>query len=117
MPPDKAADIAKGHDITIHTVAVGDPEAVGEEKLDEAALKEIADVTGGRFFHASDRAELEGIYRALDSIEPTEIETVSYRPKTPLFAIPFGIAVLLVLAFHLVFALLALRAERRVARA
>ena len=70
MPPDKAAHIAKGHDLTIHTIAVGDPTTVGEEKLDEDTLREIASETGGQFFRANDRTELEGIYRELDAIAP-----------------------------------------------
>jgi Ca-activated chloride channel family protein len=112
MPPDKAANIAKGHDITIHTIAVGDPTTLGEDKLDEEALKEIADETGGRFFHANDRAELEGIYRTLDEIAPAEIQTLSYRPKTPLFQWPLGAGVLLLLTYFSTVLLLAMRRDR-----
>ncbi len=48
-------------------MAIGDPAAVGEDKLDEAALRDVASATGGGFFRAMDRAGLADIYRRLDS--------------------------------------------------
>ncbi len=62
VPPAEAARVARDHKITIHTVAVGDPAAAGEDKLDEGALKDVADVTGGGFYRALDRAQLADIY-------------------------------------------------------
>ena len=44
--------MARDHKIVIHTVAVGDPAAAGEAKLDEAALRDVADTTGGGFYRA-----------------------------------------------------------------
>jgi len=41
IPPDKAATVARDRGITIHTVAVGDPSAAGEEQLDEEAMSEV----------------------------------------------------------------------------
>ena len=38
VPPVRAAEIARAQKITIYTVAVGDPTAAGEEKLDEETL-------------------------------------------------------------------------------
>ncbi len=92
IPPAKAAAIAADEGITIHTVAVGDPEAAGEEKLDEAALKEMARITGGQFFHASDREELAGIYTELDRIETRNVETLSHRPRRDLYHWALGMA-------------------------
>lgn len=42
MPPAKAADIAKTAKITVHTIGIGDMNAVGEDKLDVAMLQKIA---------------------------------------------------------------------------
>jgi Ca-activated chloride channel family protein len=97
VPPAEAAGVAKDKGITIHTVAIGDPAAVGEEKLDEDALKAVAERTGGGFFRAMDRAGLAGIYQRLDEIEVRQVETVSFRPKTDLFWIPVGLVLLLTL--------------------
>lgn len=111
MPPQKAADIAADHGITIHTVAMGDPKAAGEQALDIPALEGISKATRGRFFQAGDREELEGIYRALDELEPGVFETLSYRPRRALFHWPLGVAVLLLLTHHVVSALVTRRGE------
>ncbi len=107
VPPLRAAEIAADKGVTIHTVAVGDPKTVGEEKLDEAGLQEISRVTGGRFFRANDRQELEGIYRELDRLEAQELETISHQPIRPLFHWPLGAVVVLLLGYHTAAAALA----------
>ena len=53
VPPAEAARIANDRHIVIHTVAVGDPSAVGEDKLDEAALRDVATATGGGYLPRS----------------------------------------------------------------
>lgn len=88
VPPAEAARVARDHKITIHTVAVGDPAAAGEDKLDEAALKDVADVTGGGFYRALDRAQLADIYRRLDAVETRKVDTVSFQPRRELFWMP-----------------------------
>ena len=98
VPPTEAARIAKDRDITIYTVAVGDPATVGEEQLDEESLRTVSSVTGGKFFLAMDREELAGIYDQLDQIETREINTVSYRPRRALYFWPLAAALLLSLA-------------------
>ena len=100
VPPRKAAEIASQREITIHTVAVGDPKAAGEEKMDIEALQAISVATKGSFFRADDRAQLDGIYRQLDEIEPEKIKTVSYRPRFPLFHWPAGAFLVTFLAYH-----------------
>ena len=92
LPPARAAEIAADNGVVIHTVAMGDPEAAGEQALDEATLKAVASVTGGQFFHANDRSALEGIYDALDEMNPRRVETRSYRPRHELFQWPLGFA-------------------------
>ncbi|MDA4635812.1 VWA domain-containing protein, partial [Escherichia coli] len=68
MPPAKAADIAKAAKITVHTIGIGDMNAVGEDKLDVAMLQKIADATGGRYFFGQDLKSLENVYATLDRI-------------------------------------------------
>ncbi|KRE03792.1 hypothetical protein ASE61_09180 [Bosea sp. Root670] len=97
VPPAEAARVAKDKGIVIHTVAVGDPQAAGEDKLDEAALKEVATTTGGGFFRALDRAGLAQIYQRLDAIETRRIDSVSFRPRRDVYWVPLAAALTLVL--------------------
>ncbi len=92
MPPVEAARVARDREITIHTVAIGDPSTVGEEKLDQEALQGVAESTDGQFFLAMNREELAGIYDQLDAIETTKVETVSHRPRRDLYYLPLAVA-------------------------
>ncbi len=112
VPPVKAASIASERGITLHCIGVGDPTAAGEAPLDEKTLGEIAEVTGGRYFRALDLAQLEDVWNTLDEIVAHDVETLSYRPKRPLFWIPMSLGVLVVLSYHLLMALASLRRRR-----
>jgi len=101
IPPRKAAEIAADHDITVHTVAVGDPTAAGEAQMDLAMLEDVAATTGGVAFQADDRDQLEAVYARIDALTPQEIETTSYRPTRPLFHWPLGGALLLLVGYQL----------------
>ena len=100
VPPAEAAKVARDRGITIHTVAIGDPTTVGEEALDEAALRAVAQVTNGEYFLALNREEMSGIYRRLDQIETRQVETVSHRPRRDLYFWPVAAALLVSLAAH-----------------
>jgi len=100
VPPEKAAEIAKDNQVTIHTVAVGDPEAAGEEKLDVEALKAVASTTGGEFFQADDRDGLSTIYKRLDDMSTRDLETISHRPRQDLFHWPLGAVLILSFLYH-----------------
>jgi len=100
VPPAQAAKIAKDNDITIHVIGVGDPSTIGEEKLDEEALTTIASTSGGRYFHAADREQLEEIYTELDRIDTREVEVETYRPRTDLFHWPLATFMLFGVIFH-----------------
>jgi len=111
MPPDKAANIARQRGILIHVVGIGDPHATGEDKVDYAALRRIANATGGQLFHGENQQELQRAYDALDQITPQNHKVLSYRPKRPLFIYPLAAAALLLLAYHLL--MLAVESLRR----
>jgi Mg-chelatase subunit ChlD len=100
VPPDKAAAIARDKGIKIYTVAVGDPRAAGEEKLDEETLKTMASTTEGAYFNAANREALSRIYQRLDELETHKVETTSYRPKRDLFHWPLGVLVVLSLLYY-----------------
>jgi Ca-activated chloride channel family protein len=93
VPPAKAASIAKDKGIVIHTVAVGDPRAAGEDALDVDTLKNVASTTGGIFSHATDRKQLDEIYRKLDELETRKAQTISHRPRRDVYWWPVAIAV------------------------
>ena len=88
MPVRRASEIAAEDGITIHTIAMGDPTTVGEQALDVDTLETISKVTGGSFFLALDRSELDAIYAELDRLVPDRVDTLSYRPKRPLYWVP-----------------------------
>lgn len=100
VPPQNASKIAADKNIIIHTVAIGDPQSVGEEKLDAETLKAMSEITGGGYFYGMNRKELEEIYDKIDALETRQIETIGYRPKTDLFYWPLTFFLGLGVAFH-----------------
>jgi Ca-activated chloride channel family protein len=100
VPPAEAAKIARDKDITVHVIGVGDPSAVGEEKLDEEALTGVASTTGGRYFYAADRDQLQDVYAELDRIDTRDVEAETYRPRVDLFHWPLSVFMVLGLVSH-----------------
>ena len=47
-------------------------------EIDEQLLKDIANVTGGKYFRATDNDKLEAIYDEINKLEKTEIEEFKY---------------------------------------
>ncbi len=105
VPPLDAAQVAADAGITIHSVAVGDLSASGEQEMDVITLQKMSAITGGVFFRATTGAQLQEVYRSLDALEPQEVESESYRPRQLLFYWPLGIALVMQLLFQLVRAL------------
>lgn len=97
-PPVEAARVAAQRGIRIHTVAIGDPTTVGEDKLDEQVLRDVASTAEGSYFFAADRDGLAGIYDELDKIETRKVKTISHRPRRDLYYLPLASALLLALA-------------------
>ncbi|MGY8988099.1 MAG: vWA domain-containing protein [Flavobacteriales bacterium] len=56
-----------------------------EVKIDEKTLKEIANKTGGEYFRATNNKSLEEIYKKIDLLEKTEIETKKFNTKNEEF--------------------------------
>ena len=59
-------------------------------EIDEALLREISSMTGGRYFRATDAESLQSIYASIDQLEKTEIEVSvlkRYQDKFYLFAL------------------------------
>ena len=99
IDPLTAAQIAKTFGIRIYTVGVG---AKGEAPypvqtpfgvryqmipadIDEGMLQQIADITGGAYFRATDTKALKEIYDKIDKLEKSRVEVTSYRQAKELF--------------------------------
>lgn len=98
MSPVNAAEIAAQKGVEIYTVAVGDPEGQGANKVDLPQLTDIAERAGGQFFFAGDADELARIYDRIEELAPRKVETLSFRPRLPLGHWPLIAAMVLVLA-------------------
>jgi Ca-activated chloride channel homolog len=99
IDPITAARAAAAYDIRIHTIAVGTegtapiPIARGlfggyqyanvPVSIDEELLQEIADMTGGVYYRATDEGALGRVYRAIDELEKSEVEVTTYTRHTP----------------------------------
>jgi Ca-activated chloride channel family protein len=101
VPPEHAAEIAQQKGVAVYTIGVGDPAASGENRVDLTVLQSVASTTGGRFFRAEDGAQLQAIYADIDRLAPAKLDTLSWRPKLPLFQWPLGAAVVLGVALWL----------------
>jgi Ca-activated chloride channel family protein len=112
VPPERAAEIARDSEVTVHTIAMGDPTAAGEAALDEKTLDIVASTTGGDFFRANDREELESIYRRLDDLNPRQVETLSHRPRVDMYAWPLAVT-LLASMIQLLLSVLPVKARQR----
>ncbi len=117
LDPITAAGLAAKFDIKIYTVAAGThglapypvTDAWGRQVIqkvqvdvDEKSLKEIAIITGGQFFRATDNKSLLKVYEDIDALERTEIEVKEYQNYTELyswFTIPAAFASILFLFF------------------
>ena len=106
VTPLKAAQIAAEHDLRIYTIGIGADEQIESTwfglrrvnpsaQLDEESLREIARLSGGRYFRARDSEELAKIYDLLDELEPMPRDTRNLRPVKSLFTWPLAIALLL----------------------
>jgi len=99
IDPITAAQIAQSFDIRVYTVGVG---TIGEApypvqtpfgiryqmvpvEIDEKVMKQIAEMTEGQYFRATDNKKLRSIYQEIDHLEKTRVEVRSYRRYTELF--------------------------------
>ena len=108
IDPMKAAELAAQVGLRIYTIGIGAEQLevasiIGGRRrvnpsadLDEETLTGIADLTGGRYFRATDPATLQDIYRLVDELEPVEEPESGFRPVKSYFYWPLGLAFALV---------------------
>ena len=93
IDPLKAAELAAQCDIKVYCIGAGTRGVAPTPavdffgratlvarpvEIDEAALKQIAEKTGGQYFRAVDKETLANIYRDIDTLERTEVTEVKY---------------------------------------
>ncbi|MBD5387769.1 VWA domain-containing protein [bacterium] len=112
VAPTTAAQIAKQKGIKIYTIGVGtngsikitDPYGFStttmETKIDEQALKGIADLTKGKYFRATDSKMLNDIFAEIDSLEKTTLDVSKYTFTEENF-MPWILAALCALSLRL----------------
>jgi len=84
LSPTQAAEIADSLDVRVYTIGVGrtyvqrrGPGGLQFTRpvgFDEETLRQIAETTGGKYYHATDTEKLTQIYSEIDRLEKTEIE-------------------------------------------
>ena len=104
LQPLRAAELAKAEGVRVYPVAFGGDGgmslfgvqiAAGDDPVDEATLRRIAELTGGRAFRARNTDELAGIYAELDRLEPITAAGAAVRPYIERYAWPLALAMLL----------------------
>lgn len=73
LDPVTSALLAKAFGIRVYTIAVGSNKNPAE-KVDEGTLREIAQVSEGKFFRAKDAKSLETIFEEINHLEKVEIK-------------------------------------------
>jgi Ca-activated chloride channel family protein len=112
IDPITAAQLAATLGIRVYTVGVGKEGVVKypvedpvfgrryvsrQSEIDVRTLQQIASITGGRFYRATDADALKSIYREISELETTLVEVQQSMRYLDLYRWPLGLGVLLLL--------------------
>ncbi len=95
IAPITAAEIAKSFGIRVYAIGVGSYGKVNipvqtpigiqyqqmDSEFDEKSLQDIASMTGGNYFRATNNSKLRSIYQEIDKLEKTKINVKEYSKK------------------------------------
>lgn len=116
VPPITAAEIAREFGVRVYTVGLGTNGMAPypfktrfgttsyqnvEVKIDEPTMREIAKMTGGKYYRATNNRSLKAIYEEIDQLEKSKIEVTEYRKKKEEF-FPFALIALLLVVLEFV---------------
>lgn len=113
IAPLTAADLAASYGIRVYTVGVGsrgtstitDPNTGRRHQIqadiDERILTEIAGLTGGQYFRATDNTSLKQIYEEIDAMEKRHISVNTVTRRKELF-FPFALFALCLAGLELI---------------
>jgi len=118
LDPATAAKVAKAFGVRIYTIGAGkrgealypvDDPLFGKRyvrvpvQIDEDLLRQVANITGGKYFRATDKESLEQIYSEIGDMEKTKIEVTEYTRYSELFS-PYLLAAIVLLLLEIVLA-------------
>jgi len=115
IAPVTAAEIASSFGIRVYTIGVGTngmaPVPVQtpygtriqniQVEIDEEVLVRIADITGGKYFRATNNQKLLEIYQEIDSMEKSKIDVKEYSKKQEEY-MGFGLLALVLLIAEII---------------
>ena len=101
ISPEAAAEIAKEFGVRIYTIAVGTnsdtaPFPYGDQvinvpvEIDENTLRNIAEITNGKYYRATSKESLSEIYSEIDKLERTKLHArqfSAYNEEYQIFAL------------------------------
>lgn len=111
--PVTAAQMAQALGVRVYTIGAGSigtapvpvPDGFGgtryanvEVDIDEATLQQVAELTGGQYFRATDTESLAEIYAEIDELERTEVEVENFTQFGEEFPVPLMLGFLLLMA-------------------
>lgn len=122
ISPMTSSEIAKSLGIRVYTIGVGTdkvapyPVPVGgtikyinmQVDIDTETLQEIASVTGGNFYRATNNQQLKQIYKDIDKLEKTKMDVKKFSKRYEAFQ-PFAIVAVLALLLELLLRFVVLR--------
>ena len=117
IAPLTAGEIAKTYGLRVYTIGVGtkgkalQPVAMYpngqleydyvDVEIDEVVMNKISELTGGKYFRATDKESLSNIYKEIDKMEKTIISEKSFTNKAEHF-LPLGVAALIALLLEFI---------------
>ena len=112
VDPLTAAELAKEYDIKIYSIGLGtnglalSPVGINargklnyaniQVEIDEELLSQISEMSGGKYFRATDNSKLKEIYDEIDKLEKTEIEEFKYYSVDEKFRVFLILAIILI---------------------
>ena len=82
-----AMKLVKKYGVKVYTIGIGNA-----RDFDGKYLKSIATETGGQFFSANSKKDLEAVYGYIDELEKSKIESEKYVKKSYFFEYPLFLA-------------------------
>ncbi len=106
--PEQAAALAAQWGIKIYTIGVSSAAEGGFLPSAAQVLQDVADATGGIFRIATDERSLYAVYREIDRLEKSEVDTIQFLNVQEMF-IPFALAAIALLLLEVLLSRTVLR--------
>ncbi|TNE55432.1 MAG: VWA domain-containing protein [Bacteroidetes bacterium] len=117
ISPIEAARLAEAKKIRVYTIGIGSrgmapspvftPFGIKYQnrpvEIDEMTLTRIAEITGGKYFRATDEKSLRVIYQEIEKLEKRKIKEADYKTEAPVRPLPFLLwaSIFLLLSFFI----------------